>query len=113
MKTSTIRKIVIAIITILFMILIPNISKAASFTSGSSYYIDSIYRAMRRYRDAWLDTYPSNSEINSSRWKLDPQGSNFNGYKGSMVWSTGGGCLGHGQQGSSSYGYQLGQGNRG
>lgn len=109
MKTSTIRKIVIAIMAIIFMLLIPNSSKAATaqFSLYNRYSVEYIYRAMNTYKENWLYTTPIG--VNGKIWRFDGEKAYGNGYNGSMVWSTGGGCIGHGKQGSTSTG-NMGQG---
>ena len=62
--------------------------------------IDSIYRAMWQYKDRWLDA--SYSNLGSGSWGFEPVSNIHNGIENSLVWSTGGGCVGHGQQGSNS-----------
>ena len=109
MKKSNIKSIIIAIIIMLFAICIPNYSKAATFMLSGRYdatqprrtnIVDGIYRAMRQYGDAWLDTYPTRDQLRSTGWEYWPVDDRHNGYLHSMVWSTGATCIGHGQQGS-------------
>lgn len=66
------------------------------FASPRNTNFTSVYKAMRAYQDDWLDAEPYG--INSTIWTCsgDVHG---NGLSGAMIWSTGGGCIGHGKQG--------------
>lgn len=100
MQPKTIKKIITVITVVLFMLVIPNTSKAAEFCENNRGSIEYIYRAMRRYGESWLYTRPIG--VNGYKWEYDGLNANGNGYRGSMIWSTGGGCIGHGKQGSST-----------
>ena len=59
------------------------------------------------WRDEWLDVTPTGA--NGEIWKYNALPVHGNGAGGHMIWSTGGGCIGHGKQGATFA--QMGQGN--
>lgn len=61
--------------------------------------VENIYRAMDLYGSAWLDSKPIG--VNGTIWKYSAKRVNGNGLDKHMIWSTGGGCIGHGKQGST------------
>ena len=110
------KKIAVAIMIILFALCIPNCSRSAKslwdnntnypnkpefkvpFCIGPTRQIENIYKAMRMYRDDWLESEPFG--VNGAIWKYNAYPVGGNGLGNHMVWSTGGGCIGHGKQGS-------------
>lgn len=93
------KKILISIITMFMILCIPNISKAASFCYGRT--MAGIYAAMRAGGEDWI-TMNAESYDGSRGWEV-MEGMKApgvaDGYQGSVVWSTGGTCCGHENEG--------------
>lgn len=95
------KKLIISMVVILFCLWIPNICVASPntpFYIGEKR-IDSIYAARYKYGNEWLDSDYSKAGGN---WGFEPVSSIHNGVENSMVFSTGGSCVGHGQEGSNT-----------